>query len=216
MTEIQGCRWVMMDGPAGAGKSTLAGALARKLRAADHRADVFGEEELFTREEFAEVAEGFRTKEFAGPAAFEAAYSAYLSRFGSGWAVFDWSAAAMTGDLGWERTAYVEHLRRVTHLDPDCSLILLSLRIPARMATKRAANQRGEEWLNRYDKIALSEGFEGADQVERITARAEYQLVLAEAERAAVREAGWTVVDIDASRAADLVAQQAFAGVRRS
>ncbi|HEX3811717.1 MAG TPA: hypothetical protein VHX59_02650 [Mycobacteriales bacterium] len=208
--------WVMMDGPAGAGKSTLAAALAGAFRAAGHRADLFGEEELFTRAEFSDVAQGFRTKEFARPVGFEKAYAAYLSGLGEDWAVFDWSAAGMAGDLDWalqDRARYVAHLRRVPQLDPTRSLILLILVVPARVATERAAAQRGRTWLNRYDHLAVTGGFRGPDEMERIIARAEYQLTPAAAERAAAAEAGWTIVELDAARPATVVAQQALEAI---
>lgn len=205
--------WVMMDGLAGAGKSTLAAALAAELRESGQSADLFGEEELFTRAEFAAVAEGFRTGHHADAAMFEGAYQAYLAGLGSDCAVFDWSAAGMSGDLSWalrEPAGYVTHLRQVRLMDPGRRLTLLRLCVPARIATLRAAAERGQVWVDRYDAIAVAAGCTGTDPLDRIIAWAEHSLGQAERERAAVAAAGWRIVDLDASPSPDAVAREAL------
>ena len=192
----------MMDGLPGAGKSTLAENLVDRLCAAGRRADNFGEEQLFTRPIFAEVAHGFRTKQFATGPMFETAYRRYLAEWADGWPVLDWSAAGMTGDLPWamrDRAVFVGHLRRVAELAEPRQIVLLNLCVDPRTATERAAAQRGVKWLRQYDALAGNDGITGDDPVGRITAWAERRQGAAEAERGAAREAGWTIVDLDAS-----------------
>lgn len=64
-------RLVMLTGSrVGIGKSTLAEGLARRLEEARVTVDLFGEHQIFTRADFADVAEAFRTREFPTPERF--------------------------------------------------------------------------------------------------------------------------------------------------
>lgn len=150
-----------MAGVAGVGKSTLAEQIGVALDGRGIPADVFAEEELFTRPEFARVAVGFRTKDHASPEEFEAAYRAWLSSLVSGTvAVMDWNPAGMTGDLPWATTdahRFRTHLAAVRGL-ADGRVLLLHLQAPAEIAIQRAGRQRGADWLNRSDEIARAEG----------------------------------------------------------
>ncbi len=216
-----------MDGLAGAGKSTLAAGLAATLRAEGHRVDLFGEEQLFTRPDFAVVAEGFRTKRFPTAAMFEAAYQDYFASLidhsmidGSivdQWTVMDWSAAGMVGDLDWamqDRAGFVTHLRSVMELNAPRQLILLNLSVDPAIATERAARQRGAQWITRYDELARNAGIDGIGPIDRIIERARTQLEPAAQERAAAREAGWTIIDLDASGSSAQVRRAAYQAIK--
>ena len=58
-------------------------------------------------------------------------------------------------------------------LDPYRRLTLLQFTVDPRIATERAATQRGEKWLERYDRLALDAGITGADRLDRIARRAD-------------------------------------------
>lgn len=206
--------WICMAGPAGAGKSTLADSLAEDLRRRGRSVDAFGEEELFERPAFAAVARAFRSKEQPDPALFEDAYRAWLRGLPDGQiAVMDWAPSGMSGDLAWalsDRSAYLRHLRAVATLAGG-RVILLQLRTPVSVAVERAAEQRGEEWLARYDRIARADGSRHPDRLDRIKAWAGDHDARTDLEIEAASEAGWPVHCIDAARPPQEVLVQALA-----
>jgi hypothetical protein len=129
----------------------------------------------------------------------------------------DWSAAEMVGDLDWamrDQAAFVTHLRRVAELNAPRRLILLNLFVDPAIATERAARQRGTEWVTRYDELARNAAVDGAGPVDRITRRARALLGAAAQERAAAREAGWTIIDLDASGSAAQVRRAAYQAIK--
>ena len=207
--------WVTMSGPAGAGKSTLADALARRL-ADDHPVDRFGEEELFTRPQFAVVADGFRGPDHPRRTEFEGAYTNWLRDLPERTvAIMDWCPSGMAGDLPWglaSRPGYVDHLRRVRELAAG-RVLQLRLRVPADVAVGRAAAERGETWLDRYDTIARADGHDHPARLRRIADHAARHDVTTERENEAAAAAGWPVRTLDASGPAAEVCAAALAMV---
>lgn len=211
--------WISLAGEAGVGKSTLATSLAEVLRRRGHSVDRFGEEELFTRPEFALVADRFRHGD--GPAAgqFEEAYGAWLTSLTAGSAaITDWSPASMAGDLSWgleSRSEFVRHLRAVRELAGD-RVILLHLTAPIDVAIGRAGEQRGEQWLERSDRIARADGHRQPDRSDRIRASTSSHAASTEGELEAAAEAGWPVHRVDATRSSELVLTQAIEVIDRN
>lgn len=211
--------WIGLAGEAGVGKSTLATSLAEVLRRRGHPVDLFGEEELFTRREFALIADRFRNGD--GPAAgqFEEAYGAWLTSLpADSVAITDWSPASMAGDLSWgleSRSEYVRHLGAVRLLAGD-RVILLHLTAPIDVAIGRAGEQRGEEWLERSDRTARADGHRQPDRIDRIRAAASSHAASTEGELEAATEAGWPVHRVDAARSPELVVKQALELIDRN
>ncbi|WP_152363735.1 ATP-binding protein [Microlunatus speluncae] len=205
--------WITMAGPAGIGKSTLADGITGDLWRQGSPVEAFGEEELFTRAEFAVVAEGFRTGHYAGASQFEDAYGAWLAKLpDEGVGVMDWSPAGMVGDLPWalaDRPGYVSHLRTVAAMVRQ-RVIMFELKGPVGLAVERAAAERGEDWLVRYDKVARAAGHRQPERLARIGAWAERHGVATAGEIQAAREAGWSVHAIDATRSPAEVRAQAI------
>jgi hypothetical protein len=202
-----------MAGSAGVGKSTLAEQLSENLRRRGHWVDVCGEEELFTRSVFAEIAEGYTTKQFASPEQFEAAYSAWLGGTRPGEVVITgWNPAAMAGDLPWamsNRARFRSHLRQTSDL-ASSRLVLLHLDASAAVAVERSFAQRGESWLDRYDEVAIAAGHHHPDRVARIMAWTEDQIAATRAEVKAAADSGWPVHSIDAAYGPAHVRDQAL------
>src|ERR671925_2015496 len=88
----------MMDGLPGSGKSTLADGLVAALGS---RTFGFGEHALFEIEEFADVAQGFRTKVSPDTTMMLAAYGRLLDRVWTSFdtIVCDWGCVGMIEDL---------------------------------------------------------------------------------------------------------------------
>ncbi|MFC7625675.1 hypothetical protein [Microlunatus sp. GCM10028923] len=191
-----------MSGTPGAGKSTLGEALAAGYRAQGRPVDRYGEEELFTRPEFARVAAGFRGPGSPSRADFEKAYASWLRGLpDEAIAIMDWAPAGMAGDLPWglaDRSGYVRHLRKVRELAAG-RVLQLRLRVSTRLATGRAAAERGEPWLDRYDGLARADGYEQGSRLDRIAAAAAHHEKTRDLENEAAAEAGWPVVPLDAS-----------------
>ncbi|MET9023046.1 hypothetical protein ABZV93_23990 [Actinopolymorpha sp. NPDC004070] len=217
---MTGPRLVMIEGVApGIGKSTLAASLARVLRAGGSPVDLFPEEDLFTRPEFAEVAQGFRTKDFPTPEHFLPAYAATFEaqRAGNAWGIFDWNCAGMASDLPWAASdpARLRTLvRDVRLLAEERTPLVVSLRGDVRQATRRAAAERGRGWVDYWARIADEHGVSEGPAFERIVHYQESVQVLKQADLDILRTTGWQVVDLDASASADEVLGQALTALR--
>src|SRR5438067_10891448 len=98
-------RWIMLEGVGpGIGKSTLAESLAKALAERGDDVDLIVAASIFERPEFADAAEGFRTKRFErNRTALPDAYRALVERHvvTGAWVIFDWSVAGMVEDLPW-------------------------------------------------------------------------------------------------------------------
>jgi len=207
-----------MAGLAGVGKSTLAERLGVSLRRTQspdsaRSVDVFGEEELFTRPEFARVADGFRTERYASPADFEAAYQKWLSSLDDGAvAITDWSPAGMTGDLPWaldNSKRYLRHLEAVRRIGAD-NVVLLHLLAPPQTTIDRAGRQRGREWVERSDRTARAAGHRQSQPRDRLIAEATRHAAQTQRELDAAMAAGWRVRRIDATAEPDVVHDRAL------
>lgn len=211
-------RLVMLSGVSmGIGKSTLSEGLARRLREQGEAVDRFGEEQLFTRPDFAAAAaQAFRTREFPSPELLLTTYTKVLDglREAGAWGVFDWNCAGMAGDLPWalqDRDRLSRHCREVRELAGDLDPVLLDLIGSARTATERALAERGDKWAKRHARMAVDAGHVSGGIADRITAMVQEQFgALREDELAAMRAAGWTVIELDATRSAAEVLDQAW------
>jgi thymidylate kinase len=203
-----------MAGLAGVGKSTLAEGIGSTLRQCGHQVDVFGEEELFTRPQFARVADGFRTEQYASPTEFEAGYRAWLATLADQTiGVMDWNPAGMAGDLPWatgDRSRLRLHLRSVRRLAGRPTMIL-HLQAPAEITIERAGRQRGEEWLSRSDQIARAAGHRQRELRDRLIAEATRHAAQTREELSVAAEAGWPVQAIDATPGPGSVHDRAMA-----
>jgi hypothetical protein len=210
-------RLVMLSGVSmGIGKSTLAGGLARRLEESGQAADFFGEHHLFTRRDFADVAEAFRTREFPTPELFLRGYARVFDGFraAGAWGIFDWYCAGMAADLPWamhDRDRLTQLCRDVRRLADDLDPVLLDLAGDVRMATERALAERGEKWAKRYALLAADAGHVTGGIADRIAALVREQFgALREDEQAAMRAAGWPILELDATRSAADVLEQAW------
>jgi hypothetical protein len=194
--------WVSMAGLAGIGKSTLAGEIAVTLRRRHFPVDVFGEEELFSRPQFARVADGFRTRRYASPREFETAYQDWLSTLAEGTiAVMDWNPAGMAGDLPWaigDGDEFRRHLEVVRML-ADGKVLILHLQTSAKATIDRASRQRGDEWVSRSDEVARAAGHHQANPADRLIAEATRHAAQTQDELRVAADAGWRVRRVDAT-----------------
>ncbi len=210
-----------MAGPAGAGKSTLTRSLGVRLSHGGAVVDDFGEEQLFTRQEFGEVGTAFRTSTGPSSTQLEWAYAAWLSTVpGDGCVVMDWNPASMAGDLPWARgdvARFRSHLEQVWSLTPQRAVVL-SLEVRAELAVHRAGEERGGGWLTRYDSVARAAGHVGPDRVARIVGWTRAHMDRTAGELDVAASAGALVRSIDATDSADGVLRQAIdsLGYRRS
>ncbi|MEQ7125769.1 hypothetical protein ABN034_14755 [Actinopolymorpha sp. B11F2] len=212
-----GPRLVMLSGScAGIGKSTLAEGLARRLEEAGATVDLFGEHQIFTRADFADVAEAFRSREFPKPERFLPTYARIFDGFRatSAWGVLDWHCAGMAADLPWAMRDHGRLTRLcldVRELADDMDPVLLDLVGDVRTATERALAQRGDAWAKRYARIASDAGHTTGSIAERIAAWSRDQLgALREQELTAMRSAGWPITELDAMASAAEVLEQAL------
>jgi hypothetical protein len=210
-------RLVMLSGSCGGvGRSTLAEGLAHRLAEAGATVDLFGEHQIFTRADFAEVAEAFRSRAFPTPEVFLPTYARMFDGFraANAWGVFDWYCAGMAGDLPWamrDRDRLTRLCLDVRELADDMDPVLLDLVGDVRTATERALAQRGDVWAKRYARLASDAGHTSGRIVERIAAWSRDQLGgLRRQELAAMRSAGWPIIELDAMASAAEVLEQAL------
>ncbi|MEQ4208885.1 hypothetical protein [Actinopolymorpha sp. B9G3] len=210
-------RLAMLTGTcAGIGKSTLAEGLAHRLEEAGATVDLFGEHQIFTRADFADVAQAFRSREFPTPERFLPTYARIFDGFrtANAWGVFDWHCAGMAADLPWAMRDHGRLTRLcldVRELAGDMDPVLLDLVGDVRTATERALAQRGDVWAKRYARLASAAGHTSGRIAERIAAWSRDQGgALREQELAAMRSAGWPIIELDATASVAEVLEQAL------
>ena len=197
---------LMMDGISpGIGKSTLAEALAESLQAQDIAVDLFPEEQLFTRADWSVVADGFRSKAYPTPEQFLDAYAETIGRClaNQAWLICDWNCAGMASDLTWalaDPTRLDRLVRQVRLLADGCPATLLFLDGDIETAVRRAARQRGPEWVARQARIAAEHGVGPGGDIDRIVAYERACRPMGERDLQALGEGGWHVVAVDGQR----------------
>lgn len=210
-------RLVMLSGVSmGIGKSTLSEGLTQRLRSCGETVDRFGEEHLFTRADFGDVAEAFRTRDFPGPSLLERAYARVFDSFraAGAWGIFDWHCAGMAADLPWamrDRALLTRHCAVVRELADDLNPVLLDLVGDIRAATDRALVQRGDKWAKRHARMATDAGHVTGGIADRITALVRDQFgPQRRDEQTAMRAAGLPAIELDATQPAAAVLEQAW------
>jgi hypothetical protein len=218
-------RLVMMNGVAGAGKSTLAAGLAAALGERAAAVDLIPEEDIFTRSEFAEVGQGFKTQQWPTTDTMLAAYRRVVeaARREQRWVIADWDCVGMIEDLPCARpdpatsnpggradmSVLVAHAADVLRLAGDFKPVLLVLSAPHQVAIQRAATERGPEWVARY--AAFVQALDPDESlVDRIARWYEDGTPHYADMVDAYRRAGWNVVELDASRDHEHVLRQAM------
>jgi hypothetical protein len=215
---------VMMDGVSpGIGKSTLAEGLADSLSARGAAVDLFPEEQLFERIDFAEVAAGFHSLDFPTPAAFLDAYTATVRRAkaNQAWLILDWNCAGMASDLPWamdDRGRLDQLVRDVRSLVGGAGATVLYLGGNIEVAVRRAARQRGPEWVARYVAIAANHGVPPGADIDRIVAYERDAQGFRQADLRALAEGGRRMTELDAMRPeGEVLAEATLAlGLQRS
>ena len=212
---MQGPRLVMIEGVApGIGKSTLAASLAGLLESGGAAVDLFPEEQLFTRPTFARVAQAFRGQASPGPELFRAAYTATIeqARAQQAWVIFDWNCAGMASDLPWavaEPQRLYRLVRDVRGLAADMAPVIMSLQGDIAEATRRAAAERGQTWIDHWVAVAAGRGITEGSELDRIVRYQQMAQELRRCDLAVLERAGWPVVTLDATTAPDVVLGQA-------
>ncbi|MEQ7127569.1 hypothetical protein ABN034_23885 [Actinopolymorpha sp. B11F2] len=209
-------RLVMVDGVApGIGKSTLAASIAAVLKDGGAAADLFPEEDLFTRPEFAHVAQGFRDKNSPTPEVFLPAYTATIEQMRArhAWGIFDWTCVGMASDMPWaiaEPLRLHRLVRDVQKLAAEMSPVVLFLTGDVREATRRAAAERGQVWVDYWVRIAAEHGAPSGPDLERIVYYQERSQQPRQADLEILRQAGWIVLSVDAMEGRSGVLKQAL------
>lgn len=206
---------LMMEGISpGIGKSTLAESLAESLQAEGMTVDLFPEEQLFTRADFSVVAEGFRTKTSPTPEVFFDAYGETIGRClaNQAWLICDWNCAGMASDLAWAMAdpAQLDALvRDVRELADGYGTSVFYLDGDVQTAIRRAARQRGPEWIARMVRIAEEHGAGPGRDIDRIVAYERGCHPSSQRDLLTLAAGGWQVLRVDAQRPADDVLAQA-------
>ena len=220
-------RFVMMDGPPGAGKSTLAEGLVAAL---GPRTFLFGEEALFEIDEFAGVAVAFRTKAFPDTAMMLDAYRRFVDRAHASFdtIVFDWSCVGMIEDLPCAQpdrstltthrpemradpAVLASHARDVAQLADRAMLLVPEVALTT--AIGRAHAQRGEAWFDGWSDGIAEFRTEGSF-LEAAIRYWELGMPRHDDVVAAHVAGGWDVVRIDASRPVGDVLADALRALR--
>lgn len=219
MAGLQGLwktRFVMISGvSAGVGKTTLARALAGRRSGSGLPVDLFTEEQLFSREEFAEIGTAFRDRTYPSSEMMLEGYRRILAGLESDHEaiIFDWSCLGMISDLPWaegRQDVLEAHASEVARLTASMGPALIYLEAEPEVAVQRAVAQRGDRWARRYARLA-AEG--------RVAPTRDFLTVIADGirsdatrhmENQAYRSAGWSVVEIDARMEADAVLDAAW------
>jgi AAA domain-containing protein len=215
-------RLVMFEGPAGAGKSTLAQSLARSRDDIDLMID----HDIFERLEFADVARAYRTKDWPTAQMLLDAFRRVLERAerAGDVVVSDFSAVGLAEELPWaqpDRTSVTTnvldaradpevlaaHARDVLALAGRALLFVLD--VPSEVSVSRAAAQRGDDWL-RNQVSFVPPRRPGETRDERAVRFTDAMSPRREDIVAAHVTAGWDVVRLDAFRPAADVLREAL------
>lgn len=207
-------RVLMMHGVApGIGKSSLAESLAWSLQAQEITVDLFPEEQLFTRDDFSVVAEGFSTRVSPTPEAFLDAYEKTIGRClaSQAWLICDWNCAGMASDLDWAVAdpARLDTLVRDVGQLAGSEATVLFLEGDIGTAIHRAVRQRGPDWVARMLRIADDHGVGPGGDIERIVAYEQSCLAANQRDRQVLAAGGWQVLSVDARGPAEDVLVQA-------
>lgn len=217
-----------MEGVPGSGKSTLAEMLVEWVATAGGEVDHLSEEAIFNRPEFSAVGQAFKTKRFPTPDLMLFAYDRLFAkaRDRAASVVADWNAVGMIEDLPCAQPdrASTTTDNPLAVADSDVlrqhaldvrrawggQAVLLRLAIPVEEATRRAAQQRGSEWISRQ----LARAGRSADGAEAIRAIAEWHAAYGQRRRVEVQshaDAGWAISSIDAGTEPAVVLKRAVA-----
>ncbi len=203
-------RFIMITGVGpGIGKSTLAEGLAARALGLGAPYDLFGEEQIFTRPAFAEIARAFRERR-DGVRVYPTAemllqgYRRVLAQLGDRGIVFDWTCLGMISDLPWAEgrpDVLLAHARAVRALAEPLEPLIVNLVADIEIAVARAAAQRGETWVRRNAHLAAMIGATARSRLGAIAERLR-ALPHESLELDAFRSAGWPVLEVDAARTA--------------
>jgi len=209
-------RFVMLSGASpGIGKTTLAEGLARRRSQLAAPADLFTEDQIFEREDFAEIGRAFRDRTYPTAHMMIEGYRRVISHLGPGRGalVFDWSCLGMVSDLPWAEgkpDILQRHARQVAQLVSHLGPVLLDLTGDITTALQRAQSQRGEQWTRRYARLAAQHAaITARDRLGAITESIQADPARA-LEKRAFLAAGWPVIDIDAAPGPDEVLDAAW------
>lgn len=221
-------RFVMLHGVAGAGKSSLAEDLSKVLIDQGAKVDLIPEEDIFTRREFVDVGQAFKTRTWPTGDMMLAAYRSILetAQQQSQWVIADWNCVGMIEDLSWaqpnratlttfqpearaDMDVLTAHAQDVRTLVAAFNPILLVLNVPHRVAVMRAAAERGQPWIERYAALA-QERDSHEPLLERIVRWYEDSRLHDSDILNAYIRACWNVAEIDANRAREDVLHQAL------
>ena len=221
-------RFVMLHGVAGAGKSSLTQDLTAMLIDRGAKIDLIPEEAIFTRSEFVEVGRGFKTRTWPTANVMLAAYSRVIeaARLQNRWVIADWNCVGMIEDLPWAQpdratlTTFqpearadmhmlTAHAQDVRILAAELTPILLVLTVPSQVAVRRAAAERGQEWIERF-AAPIQELEPGEPLIDRVVRGYESGMLRHSDIINVYIRAGWKVAEIDASCARKDVLHQAI------
>ena len=220
-------RLVMMEGPPGAGKSTLADGIAAVL---GPRADLITEASLFERAEFAAVGNAYRTRVWPTAELLLDAYSRLLEHAARAQriVVACFSAVGLAEELPWaqpDRSSVTtnlidaradpevlqEHARDILAVAGEAVLFVLD--VPVDVGVRRRHAECGDEWFQTYLDHAPS-----VRPDESVVERCTRFFEAGEPRRADIvrahEPAGWTVVHLDATKPVEAVLDAALAALR--
>lgn len=212
---------VMMEGPPGAGKSTLAANTARSL---GPRADLVTDASLFERAEFADVANAYRTRVWPTAEMLLSAYARVIDRARQEQqiVVADFSAVGLAEELPWAQPDRISVTTNVldARADPDVleahardvltiakTAVLFVLDVPVAVGVRRRHAQRGIAWLEGYARHALPVRRDES-VVDRATRVFEAGMDRRNDIVRAHVSAGWTVVHLDATAPEEFVLER--------
>lgn len=205
--------FVTGSGP-GLGKSTLARALAERLRLTGCRVVLFAEEDIETDPSFDCVMEEFRSSSRVELATLLRASSKYLDEIAKSAAeivVFDALFAYLPSLLAWGYSdrEIADFMQRMAELFAESPVLEIHLVGDLEAGLTRAGAREGGDWLHRH--VLKVSTYEGAPQVSGIGEVAEY---LGELERRAARlllGAPWRVEFLDTDAGFSSVTSAALA-----